>query len=1019
MKNFLKIICAGMIIFITQIAVGQGGATTCSIMQSNFQAFQSCATDVPFTNQTASNSESYRPSCFNQPLQAPTWFYIKIKNTGVVDLQISQVSNLGNPIDVDFCLWGPFTNLSGTICSSLSAATEADCSWSGAAVEPVTIQDAVQGQFYILVVDNFVKVPGTIRISQVGGSGSSDCSFLSSVKIRDTANDEIRQYNYCKPATKDLMAVINVADFTGNLADLRFNYRWSRDGVVVANVNNSALNTNVYSANQTGLFKVEIAVYDVTNPSVNINNVPFLPDQTAEIDLKFFEKPSLNTTTTTANLCDLTAPNNDGITATNLTQFYNSITNNTPNISLRFYRDSALTQQISNPSDFTNTTANNQTIYVVGDVTGQPFYCPSNVATLQLVISPTSLEAYADVVPVCPILNLNYSTIDFDAQRQRIKNTFFPTSNVNIQFYTNQNDASLEQNQLTNVSQIAVGTSTIFTKIKSGVNCNNIGTFLVRVKSAPFLSVITNVNICRNDILLLQTKDIEATTGQSSTIQVSYHISQSDAENNVNQISKSVSFNGSIGQNSIFVRLFDSATQCYSTVRFVVVVYQNPSVNQNPEPYAVCGTTTGIFDLQSRISYLVGTNNYSVLFFETQLDLANNNPIVNSATYTTVPRTIIAQATDAANNSCKSQTNLQLVVNQRPGSNTNPLPFLKCNSAGFDTFDLRTSEPQMAGNTPLNSIVFRYYINRLDATTNSNNTIVDAQNFQNTVKNYQKIFVRINNVDPALFCFSILEQEIFVGAFPPNNLNKIPYYICKDANNVVIQEAVIDTKLAPQNYVFQWFINHGAVIGNEIIGETSAMFSTAVNGLFSVKITDTSVQTNCITVANFETRTIVTPQNITISPDEIIAFAQANVVSIDVTPVSNEYEYQLNFGPWQSSNILSDLKAGQNTVQVRNKNGCDEISKKIIVANYKTFFTPNGDSFNDFWKIDGDVALDIIKTMIFDRFGQLIYEHNKSSQGWDGNFRGQPMPADDYWFKIEYTNQGSQAEFRGHFALKR
>ncbi|MEP3043409.1 T9SS type B sorting domain-containing protein [Nonlabens ulvanivorans] len=39
--------------------------------------------------------------------------------------------------------------------------------------------------------------------------------------------------------------------------------------------------------------------------------------------------------------------------------------------------------------------------------------------------------------------------------------------------------------------------------------------------------------------------------------------------------------------------------------------------------------------------------------------------------------------------------------------------------------------------------------------------------------------------------------------------------------------------------------------------------------------------------------------------------------------------------------------------------------------------------------------------------------------GWDGNYNGQPLPSSDYWFKIEYEQDGRKGEATGHFALKR
>ena len=70
-----------------------------------------------------------------------------------------------------------------------------------------------------------------------------------------------------------------------------------------------------------------------------------------------------------------------------------------------------------------------------------------------------------------------------------------------------------------------------------------------------------------------------------------------------------------------------------------------------------------------------------------------------------------------------------------------------CNNTGFASFDLTTKEADMAGTTPISTIVFRYYENQIDALANTNNTITNVTSFTNSFRNYQKIFVRINNVN--------------------------------------------------------------------------------------------------------------------------------------------------------------------------------------------------------------------------------------------------------------------------------
>jgi gliding motility-associated-like protein len=34
-------------------------------------------------------------------------------------------------------------------------------------------------------------------------------------------------------------------------------------------------------------------------------------------------------------------------------------------------------------------------------------------------------------------------------------------------------------------------------------------------------------------------------------------------------------------------------------------------------------------------------------------------------------------------------------------------------------------------------------------------------------------------------------------------------------------------------------------------------------------------------------------------------------------------------------------------------------------------------------------------------------------------YSGNPLPSSDYWFLVEYTEEGVQREYKGHFTLKR
>jgi gliding motility-associated-like protein len=59
------------------------------------------------------------------------------------------------------------------------------------------------------------------------------------------------------------------------------------------------------------------------------------------------------------------------------------------------------------------------------------------------------------------------------------------------------------------------------------------------------------------------------------------------------------------------------------------------------------------------------------------------------------------------------------------------------------------------------------------------------------------------------------------------------------------------------------------------------------------------------------------------------------------------------------------------------------------------------------------------KIFIFDRFGKLLKQISPLEKGWNGNFNGNPMPSSDYWFLVEYTENNTPKEIKGHFTLKR
>ncbi|MGK4567005.1 hypothetical protein [Flavobacterium sp. 3HN19-14] len=175
------------------------------------------------------------------------------------------------------------------ICNLLAVQTEVDCSYSNASVEQVYIPNATTGEYYVLLVDNFDNLPGNISIQQIGGSGSSDCGFLSSVAITDAAGNDITQFDYCNPATKDLIATVDTSDFDGNPIDLRFNYKWYKDDVLIVDLPAQVQSTNQITVSESGVYRIELTAYDSTDPDVVQSELPVSTD---DVTLTIYNTPS-------------------------------------------------------------------------------------------------------------------------------------------------------------------------------------------------------------------------------------------------------------------------------------------------------------------------------------------------------------------------------------------------------------------------------------------------------------------------------------------------------------------------------------------------------------------------------------------------------------------------------------------------------------------------------------------------------------------------------------------------------
>jgi gliding motility-associated-like protein len=119
------------------------------------------------------------------------------------------------------------------------------------------------------------------------------------------------------------------------------------------------------------------------------------------------------------------------------------------------------------------------------------------------------------------------------------------------------------------------------------------------------------------------------------------------------------------------------------------------------------------------------------------------------------------------------------------------------------------------------------------------------------------------------------------------------------------------------------------------------------------------------------------------------------------------------------NSILPVQTLGSNTYYVMESlNGCPSPISAITITmincdiTVPTAFTPDGDGVNEDWQIlDLDLVYPNNSVLIYNRWGNLIFEHESQKDGpydenrWNGMYNGQDMPVGSYYYIILYNDE--------------
>jgi gliding motility-associated-like protein len=187
-------------------------------------------------------------------------------------------------------------------------------------------------------------------------------------------------------------------------------------------------------------------------------------------------------------------------------------------------------------------------------------------------------------------------------------------------------------------------------------------------------------------------------------------------------------------------------------------------------------------------------------------------------------------------------------------------------------------------------------------------------------------------------------------------------------------------------------------------GSTDSSISTSFSGTFYLTVTDaTGCQGNdsiTITEGQLPIINLGTDTAICVS-DEIIINASGG----------NNRSYQWSDG--SSNATINVTNAGTYAVTVTEENcsSSDEITISEIACDcivaLPNAFTPNGNNPHFFPIIEEGCTFSSFKFLIFNRWGQQVYESTSATPndtGWDGIANGKDQPVDTYIWVLEYKS---------------
>ncbi len=583
-------------------------------------------------------------------------------------------------------------------------------------------------------------------------------------------------------------------------------------------------------------------------------------------------------------------------------------------------------------------------------------------------------------------------------------------SNFTISYYETQSDAETRSNAITQEVPVSPSNDkTIFYRLEDNNNTSSfeIGSFNLKV-------IRTEVRMdedfyCGNSEGYHQFKLADLDYGmlnfqhplndQDPAIhEVSYYLTEDDAENQVNPLDKDNWTNTIPDQQTIFVRVQRTDEYSCYHVKFFILYIARTLENPNASDETICtDKLPGAFnyDLSNKDAEILndaGEDQFNVLYFNSEADAHSRNSEITQVNGSEFPKKIWFRMEDNMFRGCYETGSFTLDMETGIQAKE-PEPFMACDieESGSHYFDLSEKDSEIMDGQSSADYQVSYYYSMEDARNAANE--IPKQNYEAAIGT-NSLIAKLSS--KSVGCSSMTKLEVIVSGLPKPMLDD-SYFICEESSSLNIDGGDFES--------WEWLGTNYETIG------TNRNINITEPGDYALSVSKTMNGITCQNTIFFKVENTSGIGEV----DYSLSGADNNR-KLKVNTLNNgNYEYSIDGINYQSSNEFT-VSEGSYTVFVRDINGCEETSIQVLVPGYRTYFTPNGDGINDDWEIVVTENGTLLDVLIYDRYGKLLAQIVSGKDGWDGTHNGKPMPSDDYWFSVEYS---TGEIVTGHFSLVR